>query len=397
MGDKLQYKNEQEVTLGHVKGDVELKNCRRILPEKGDTITVDGRLTIRGDVEVEGSLKAEYLEIDGDNTTEIHGDLEIARAVSVRRGQLAVTGSATANRIDISAALKVGKNLTAMLVSIGGALKVGGDAKVEEIRVGGAVKIEGNIDSTKLSVGGAAKCNTGTIGKVDVGGAFKAEGAVEIGDIDVGGSVVVGPNSKIIKVDVGGSFKSEGDLTFEEVDAGGAAKFSGDAKGKSIDCGGAIKAEKSLFLSEKLDVGGSAVIGTDLIVGGLIDIGGSLQAGEKIQCPRIDVGGSIRAFHIIAEREFRIGRRGEVSGFVEGSDIVVGEKARGASFYGDSIRVEERARVKNLYGRDIYIERDVVVEGEVLYTERLEAEPGVHYGKEPEQVKKLPTPEDLIK
>ena len=86
-----------------------------------------------------------------------------------------------------------------------------------------------------------------------------------------------------------------------------------------------------------------------------------------------------------------------MSGFVESGDITVGEKSRGASYYGDSIRVEERARVKNLYGREIYIERDVTVEGEVLYTERLEAEQGVRFGKEPQQVKSLPNAEDLLK
>jgi hypothetical protein len=53
--------------------------------------------------------------------------------------------------------------------------------------------------------------------------------------------------------------------------------------------------------------------------------------------------------------------------------------------------------VKNLYGREIYIERNVTVEGEVLYTDRLEAESGVNFRKEPEQVKKLPNPDELVK
>ena len=236
MGEKFRYEKESDLKLGHIKGDVELKRCRRIHPEKGDTIIIDGRLSVKGDIVVEGSLQAEYLEIDGDNTSEIRGDLTIARAVNVRRGKLEVSGSATANRVDIGAALSVEKDLTAEKVSIGGALKVGGNAKVEDIRVGGAVKIEGNIDSTKLDVGGAVKCNTGTIGKVSVGGAFKADGAMDIGEIDVGGAVVVGPGSTVLKVDVGGSFKSEGEFLFEEVDAGGSAKFAGNAKGKTIEC-----------------------------------------------------------------------------------------------------------------------------------------------------------------
>lgn len=397
MGEKLQFKNEHELKLGHIKGDVKVENCRTIFPEKGKEIVIDGELFIRGDTVIEGSLKAEYLEIDGHNTTEIHGDLAVARSVRVKHGKLEIVGSATANKFDVGAALSVGKDLQASKVSVGGALSVKGDATVEDINVGGAVKIGGKVDSKIINVGGAVKCNTGTIGKVDVGGAFKAEGAVEIGSIDVGGAVVVGPGSKVLEIDVGGSFNSEGDLIFEKLDCGGAAKLRGKATGKNVDVGGSVKAEESLVLAEKLDVGGSVVVNTDLIVAGEIEVGGSLRAGNLIESPRIDIGGSIKGTHIKAVKEFRIGRRGEVSGFVESSDITVSESVRGASFYGDTIRVEERARVKNLYGREIYIERDVTVEGEVLYTESLETESDVRFRKEPEQVKKLPNPDELVK
>ena len=397
MGEKLQFKNEHELKLGHIKGDVKVENCRTIVPEKGNEIVIDGELFIRGDAVIEGSLKAEYLEIDGRNTTEIHGDLTVARSVRVEKGKLEIEGSATANRFDVGAALTVGKNLQASKVSVGGALSVKGDAIVEDINVGGAVKIGGKVDSKTINVGGAVKCNTGTIGKVNVGGAFKAEGAIEIGDIDVGGAVVVGPGSKVLNIDVGGSFKSEGELTFEKLDCGGAAKLGGKATGKTVDVGGSVKGEESLVLAEKLDVGGSVVVNTDLIVAGEIEVGGSLRAGNLIESPIIDIGGSIKGTRIKAVKEFRIGRRGEVSGFVESPDITVSERVRGASFYGDTIRVEERARVKNLYGREIYIERDVTVEGEVLYTESIEAEPGVRFRKEPEQVKKLPNPDELVK
>ena len=74
MSEKLQFKDERELKLGHIKGDVKVEDCRTIVPEKGKEIVIDGELFIRGDTVIEGSLKAEYLEIDGRNTTEIHGD-----------------------------------------------------------------------------------------------------------------------------------------------------------------------------------------------------------------------------------------------------------------------------------------------------------------------------------
>lgn len=397
MSEKFRFENERELKLGHIKGDVDIKNCSIIIPEKGDEIVIEGALRVRGDTVIQGSLRAEYLEIDGRNTSEIHGNLTVARSVHVGRGKLEIEGSASANKFDVGAALSVGKDLQATKVSVGGALSVKGNATVDDLNVGGAVKIGERIDAKTLRVGGAARCNSGIIGKVDVGGSFKAEGAIEIGSIDVGGAVVVGPDSKVLSIDVGGSFKSTGDLTFEELDVGGAAKFTGNATGKSVDVGGAVKAEQSLTLSEKLDVGGAIAVNTDLVVGEEIDVGGSLRAGRKVESPIVRVGGSIKAIHIKADKEFSIGRRGEVSGFVQAHEITVEEKARGDSFYGDSIRVEEQARVKNLYGREIYIERNATIEGEVQYTEKLEVEPGVNFRQEPAQVKQLPNPENLLK
>ncbi|MGY5877108.1 MAG: hypothetical protein RTU30_15255, partial [Candidatus Thorarchaeota archaeon] len=88
-------------------------------------------------------------------------------------------------------------------------------------------------------------------------------------------------------------------------------------------------------------------------------------------------------------------QRGEITGFVESENILIRERARTRTLYGGDIRVEERSRVKNIYGRTIYLERDVVVEGEVLYTESLEAEDSVEFKTEPRKVDQLPAPEGL--
>ncbi|MGY5855805.1 MAG: hypothetical protein RTS72_04345, partial [Candidatus Thorarchaeota archaeon] len=71
------------------------------------------------------------------------------------------------------------------------------------------------------------------------------------------------------------------------------------------------------------------------------------------------------------------------------------ERARTDSLYGNDIRIEERARVGSVYGKTIYIERDAIVEGEVLYTDSLEAEDGVTFREEPKKVDQLPSPETL--
>jgi len=246
-----------------------------------------------------------------------------------------------------------------------------------------------------MKVGGSGKCNTGTIALVNIGGSFKSEGAVDIEEIDVGGSTVVGPGSKVGTVDVGGSFKSLGDVTFGDIDVGGAVKFAGTATGESIDVGGSLKVDGDLNLSEDLDVGGKVSVEGNIKCEKKIKVGGVITATGRIESFRIIVGGRIEADYIKAHNGFRVGRRSEVIGFVESEEILVRERGRTETLYGDNIRIEDRARIKNIYGREIYLEREVVVEGEVLYTESIEMEDGVKIGKGPDKVDKLPPPEDL--
>jgi hypothetical protein len=80
---------------------------------------------------------------------------------------------------------------------------------------------------------------------------------------------------------------------------------------------------------------------------------------------------------------------------VEAREILVRERARTRSLYGDEVRIEERSRVGSIYGREVYIERDSVVEGRILYTEKLDAEDGVEFREEPQKVDKLPPPEEI--
>lgn len=398
MGEKQRFEKEKQVKIGRIDGDVEIRDCDSIVPLKGSEIVVEGTLHIRGRPPViEGSLKCEYLDIDCRDEVEIRGNLTVATSVKVDRGRLIIDGSARARRFSISSALEVKENIECTTVSCGGSLRVGGDIKAEKLSVGGAARIGGKIEVEDLSAGGAASCSHGIVGRVNVGGAFKATGAMEIGDLDVGGAAVVGPGSKILDIDVGGAFKCSGELVFEELDVGGSAKVEGDATGKDVNVGGVLKVSGSLVLTEDLDVGGVVAVGRDLRVNGAIEVGGKLEAGGEIEGNRISVGGGIRAVYIKAHEEFRIGRRGEVRGFVEARDIIVSEKVRGESFYGESIRIEEKARVRNLYGRDIYIERGVVVEGDILYTGKIETERNVDLRVEPQKVGKLPSPQKVAK
>jgi len=412
MAERLLYKNQDTVELGNVEGDVEIRNCRTLVPEEGESIVITGTLFIVDELEIHGSLQCGRLESKSRDQITVNGNLIVEKAASIPRGSLAVYGDAKARDIEVGASFLVEGNLDCVSAKAGASIKVTGDAKAQRLTGGASVKIEGNVDVERVSgggsvgiygkiqaeefdAGGSGKTVRGFIKKVSVGGSFKAEDAIEIEDLDVGGAAKVGPGSKVSTVDIGGTFKAEGDFTFDEINVGGTVKIMGNATGRLIDVGGTVKTDGNLEVSEGLNVGGTAAIGGNLKSDGKIKVGGTVRAEGRIDTFRIIVGGEIRAEYIRATDGFRIGKRSEVRGFVESNEILIRERARTDSLYGNDIRIEERARVGSLYGKTIYIERDAYVEGEVLFTDSLEAEDGVTFREEPRKVDQLPPPEQV--
>jgi len=412
MSNNLEYHNEDAVELDTAEGDVVIRDCGTLRPKKSKEIAIGGALIVYEELSVEGDLRCDRLELKTRDRVVVNGSLYVAKSIDARKGSIEVEDNLEARDIDAGAALRVGGNLKciaakagasvavegdaeAQRLTGGGSVKVGGRCKVERMSGGGSVSVGGRIETEELDAGGSGKAVDGAIKKVSVGGSFKAEGAIVIDDLDVGGSASVGPGSKVRNVDIGGTFRAEGDLEFGAIDVGGTVKIEGNAHGDSIDVGGAVKAEGNLTLAQGLDVGGTVAVDGNLKCDDKIKVGGTVKVEGRIDTFRIVVGGEISASYIKATDGFRIGKRAEVSGFVESREILIRERARTDSLYGDDIRIEERARVGSIYGRIIYIERDAVVEGETLYTESIESESGVQFKEEPRKVDALPPPQQL--
>jgi cytoskeletal protein CcmA (bactofilin family) len=413
MSNNLEFQNEGIVELDSTDGDVVIRNCNTLKPQQqGNEIIIGGALIVYEELTVEGNLRCDRFELKTRDRIVVLGSLHVAKSAEARKGSIEVENNLEARDIEVGAALSVGGNLKCTAAKAGASIKVEGDAeaqrltgggsvkieglcKVERIAGGGSVAVHGKIDAEELDAGGSGKAVKGFIKKVSVGGSFKADEAIEIEDLDVGGSASVGPNSKVKNVDIGGTFKAEGDLEFGEIDVGGTVKIEGNARGDAIDVGGTVKAEGDLTLTQGLNVGGTVAVDGNLRCEDKIKVGGTVKVEGRIDTFRIIVGGEISASYIKATDGFRIGKRAEVRGFVESGEILIRERARTDSLYGTDIRIEERARVGSIYGHKIYIERDVVVEGEVLYTDSLESESGVSFKSEPRKVDTLPPPEQL--
>ena len=412
MSNNLEFQNEITVELSTTDGDVVIRNCKTLKPQQGNEIVIGGALIVYEELSVEGNLRCDRLELKTRDRVVVLGSLFVAKSVDARKGSIEVEKDLEARDIEAGATLNVGGNLKCTSAKAGASIKVEGDAeaqrltggasvkieglcKVERVSGGGSVSIHGKIEADEFDAGGSGKAVRGYIKKVSVGGSFKAEEAIEIDDLDVGGSASVGSGSRVKNIDIGGTFKAEGDLEFGEIDVGGTVKIGGKARGASIDVGGTVKVEGDLALTQGLDVGGTVAVEGNLSCDDKIKVGGTVKVEGRIDTFRIIVGGEISATYIKATDGFRIGKRAEVRGFVESGEILIRERARTDTLYGDDIRIEERARVGNIYGRKVYIERDVIVEGEVLYTESIESESGVSFGVEPKKVDALPPPEQL--
>ncbi len=405
MSRRMVVPSKSTITLGFVEGDLIIGRGTTIrgegVPPK---LSVSGTVQCGEDCTFECDLLAENLEGEGDVL--IHGELEIKGHVKIRDGRLNVTGRMTAKRVNVDKSLVTGKNFEVEDVDVGGSLEVkgntqaqsidvggrftgAGEVKAKNIDVGGSVNIESKADVDKIDVGGRVSLKGGRVGKIDVGGSLESKDSLEFGTIDVGGIVRLVGKCIGGDIDVGGSCKVDGDLKFGKLDVGGVVEISGSAQGESLDVGGKVRVGASLQLSGKLDVGGVAEINGNLTVQ-TIDVGGSLKANSVKATDEVSVGGSITTVVGVTAPYVKIGRRGEVTGPIHASEVLISERARVEDVYGGIITMEEEARARNLYGERVFIESKCHVYGEVQYTQSLKTERGIYFAKPPIKVEKIP-------
>src|SRR6266699_2308153 len=377
--------------LGIVEGNLRVGEAARIDPED-KVIQVTGRVSCDGDAEFHGSLScAEFSARHG--KIRIEGDLNTKGEVKVDDGQLAVDGSLEATTVTVDKALRIGGNARADDFDVGGVLEVRGTIsgkKVDEGDVGGTVDIAGLVKSAKLDVGGMARIGGGEVSKdVDVGGKFESTKPLKFSKIDVGGLATLVEGGEGGDVDVGGKFESRADLSFNSLDVGGMASINGNGKGVEVDVGGLLRVSGSLTLEKDLDIGGRAYIGAELRLDSL-EVGGSMEADLIIAQKSIEVGGDLKTIKGTKGDTVELGHGSRASGPIVAREVRVGHGGRVEDVYADTLEMEHGSRARNLYFREGVIEAGVDVEGEVLYTDTIEASPDVRFAKPASKVSDLP-------
>jgi len=391
--------------LGSVEGNLRVGEAARIDPED-KVIQVTGRVSCDGDAEFHGSLScSEFSARHG--KIRIQGDLNAKGEVKVEDGQLNIGGSleaatvsvdktlwiggnARADEFDVGGVLEVRGTISSKKVDVGGSFKVQGAAEVEEVDVGGTVDIASIVKFAKLDVGGMARIGGGEVSKdVDVGGKFESTKPLKFSKIDVGGLATLVEGGEGGDVDVGGKFESRADLSFISLDVGGMASINGNGKGVEVDVGGLLRVSGSLTLEKDLDIGGRAYIGAELRLDSL-EVGGSMEADLIIAQKSIEVGGDLKTIKGTKGDTVDLRHGSRASGSIVAREVSVGHGGRVEDVYADTLEMEQDSRARNLYFREGVIEAGVHVEGEVLYTDTIEASPDVKFAKPASKVSYLP-------
>src|SRR5438132_665020 len=283
--------------------------------------------------------------------------------------------------------VSVSNGATAKLGHVEGDLKVGHAARIEPedkvIQVTGRVFCDGDAEFQ-----GSLSCSefSARHGKIRIEGDLNAKGEVKVddGQLGVDGSfeaatvtvdkaLRIGGNARADDFDVGGVLEVRGTISSKKVDVGGSFKVQGTADVEEVDVGGTVEIA-GMVKSAKLDVGGMARIGGGEVSKD-VDAGGKCESTELLKCSKIDVGGLAT-----------------LAGGGVGGEVSVGHGGQVEDVYADTLEMEHGSRARNLYFREGVVEAGVHVEGEVLYTDTIEASPDVRFAKPASKVNELPKP-----
>jgi len=190
---------------------------------------------------------------------------------------------------------------------------------------------------------------------------------------------------------VGGKFESRADLSFNSLDVGGLASINGNGRGVEVDVGGLLRVSGSLTLEKDLDIGGRAYVGAELRLDSL-EVGGSMEADQIVARKSIEVGGDLKTVKGAKGDSVELGHGSRTMGPIVARIVSVGHGGKVEDVYADKLELEHGSRAGNLYFREGEIEAGVHIEGEVLYTDRIESSPDVRFAKQPSRVNELPKP-----
>jgi cytoskeletal protein CcmA (bactofilin family) len=399
--------------LGRIEGDLRVGRGATISAESGDRVTISGTAYFEGPVEIDCNFECGRMRVEGKGFGPsgnvivkgdllAHGDLEIDASAEVR-------GTITAERIDVGGHLE-SVGATSKGIRVGGHMKIKGSVKAEDVDVGGHMTVDGNVDIANLRVGGHAEVGGGSIkGDIKVRGHLRTSGKLSYGTIQVYGHLTLPAGSTGESLTAHGKVDFEGDAFCKALEVDGVANAEGDLGTGNLKVNGKLDVRGSLTAEEKIEVFGSAETKRQVECGTFV-VGGRMVASSVIVSGKADVAGQVSTGQGLKAKEVAVGTGSQIDGPVVGEVVEVGKGLMSGGFwanvstmhtlgrltrvddvYGKEVRIEKYSQAKRIYGETIRMQAGSMAD-EANYTKEADISEGVHLGKSPKKVDRLPAP-----
>lgn len=379
------------VFLSNVLNDLIIEGYAVIKAKDGDTVFVKGEIAIKNGAFFECNLITEKLTSENGDV-EISGNLEVSDSIIVRKGNLKIGNSLTANTVDIEGSLIVKNNFLSLSVNVSDSLNVNGDMKAMEVNIGnkitvlGSVKAEvinvndsaellGNVNIGVINSKGNVRVKNGTIKEVIVKGSLEVTDRLNFDRLDVGQTAVLGSASGGI-ISVGNKFTVYSDLIFVSMDVEGSCIVNGNCEGGNINVIGILDVKGDLKLSGMLNVEGLVNV-QGMIISNFINVTDGIKAISVIANEKIDVSGTITLQKGIKSNTIKLNKPCKVIGYLIGDEIIIDEKCEVQDIYGGYVELGRESKAQNIYARDIRLEEKCIIAGNILFTNNLVIESNV--------------------
>lgn len=355
MGD-VRVPNGASVKLGKVEGDLFVGSNARVQAEDGRLVTVTGSAEFSGNATLECELECESLRLERSGRLRTMGDLTVHRGLDVSNS-IEVQGSVKAESVDVGGRI-VARSISCKRMRVGGTAKVTETLQADSVEVGGKIQARGRLNVKNLQVGGKAELGGGAVtGTINIGGKFEASSSLEFGELRIYGIGSLAAASNGRKIVASGKLDAKGDLQCDEIDISGVASVAGDCRAVRVEVNGKLDVSGSLTASERLDVHGSAGV-SKILSGGTLRVGGRLSAERAIFTGDAKLFGSLETRSGLKANSVVVSGGTRCDGPIVAGKVDVGESGPRLStrVWGQRIRVQAgTSQVEDVYASELVI------------------------------------------
>ena len=342
--------------LGRVEGRLDVANGATVRAADGNLIVVTGEARFSGNARVDCDLECERLTVERSGKLVVSGSLTVHTKLDVSNA-IDVGGIMKAEDVDVGGRVSA-RSVSCKRMRVGGIARISGSLQAELVEVGGKIEARGTLDVKELRVGGKAEIGGGAItGTINVGGKFESSSRLDFGELQVFGMCSLAAGSKGRKIAASGKLRADGDLECAEIEIAGVAAVSGSCRAVHVEVKGKLDVARSLSVSGRLDVFGTAEVG-GAFDGESLRVSGKFSAEKAVLTKDAEIYGSVDTQKGLKARSVLVRTGTRCTGPIVGESVEVGVSGPGVSafFLGQRLRMQTAtSRVEDVYASRVVI------------------------------------------